>query len=134
MGATSHHHYHGHWTGRKRNCKLQATAKYCLSLISSHSKLVAAHRIMRRYTHIATKFQFTMYKVYLLHCNYVHVYFVCIQNKCSRYWPDATVNHSTTYEDLNVRLTRRLTASNKDYITTTFHLAHKQVSPSNFLI
>lgn len=57
-----------------------------------------------------------------------------LQNKCARYWPDETTNHCATYEDLEVRLKRRLTASNKDYITTTFHLAHKQVSDSEIAV
>ena len=48
-----------------------------------------------------------------------------LQGKCARYWPDERVQHTTSYEDLDLTLKRKTTA--KHYTTTTFHLRHKQV-------
>lgn len=44
--------------------------------------------------------------------------------KCARYWPDERVALSSTYDELEVIMKRRL--ANQDYTTTTFHLRHKE--------
>ena len=48
-----------------------------------------------------------------------------LQVKCARYWPDERVALSSTYDELEVIMKRRLT--NKDYTTTTYHLRHREV-------
>ena len=53
--------------------------------------------------------------------------YVCVQVKCSQYWPDSQVALTAPYGDLDVTLKKRIT-SNPDYTVSHFHLRHREVS------